>query len=58
MSRDPWLHQSLYLVKCGVPYELAMEMDDAERLAHAVIFAEFEGSGFDWQAMRFTPPKA
>ena len=44
---------ALWLVKNGVPYEKAMEMDRVELLAHSVVFGEFEGSTFDWRAMRW-----
>jgi hypothetical protein len=34
-----------------------MLMPDEERFAHAVIFAGFEGSEYDWQAMRWKERK-
>lgn len=42
------MQTALWLVKNGVPYDIAMTLDDAERLAYAVIFGQFEGSVFDW----------
>lgn len=41
----------------GVPYDKALGLADEERFAHAVVFAGFEGSVFDWQAMRFVERK-
>jgi hypothetical protein len=47
----------LWLVKNGVPYERAFDMEDAERIAHSVVFGEFEGQKFNWSTMRFEKPK-
>jgi hypothetical protein len=46
-------------VKNGVPFNAAWglapgadpELDDLEMLALAVVFGEFEGGSFDWDAM-------
>lgn len=40
-------------MKNGVPYDVAFALDDAERLAHAVVLARFEGTDFDWAAMSY-----
>lgn len=45
-------------MKNGVPYEVAAEMSDAERFAHSVVFAEFEGQEFDWHSLRFVKKKS
>jgi hypothetical protein len=39
----------LYLVNCGVPYDVAFGLDEAERMAHVVIFGELSGLKFDWK---------
>ncbi|WP_424139365.1 hypothetical protein [Roseomonas chloroacetimidivorans] len=44
-------------MKNGVPYDRAISMSDEERFAHAVIFAGFEGTEFDWQRMRWKERK-
>jgi hypothetical protein len=36
-----------------VPYDIALDLDAAERLAYLVIFGGFEGLDFDWNAMRW-----
>ena len=38
LSRHPGLMDCLYLVSCGVPYEVAFGLDEAERLAHVVVW--------------------
>lgn len=43
----------MWLVKNNVPYDVAFAMDDAERLAHAVTFARFEGNEFNWDTMTY-----
>jgi hypothetical protein len=34
-----------------VPYEVALGLDEAERIAHVVIFGEFGGRRFDWLSL-------
>lgn len=46
----------LWLVKNGVPYDVAFALQPHERMAHAIVFGEFEGNEFDWSAMRFRAP--
>jgi hypothetical protein len=36
-----------------VPWETAFTLDDAEALAAYVVFAEYRGAKWNWQAMRF-----
>lgn len=43
----------LWLVKNGVPWDVAACMEPIQRQATAVIFSEMEGHTFDWYAMRF-----
>lgn len=40
-------------MKNGVGFDLAFGMSDNSRAAFAIIFAEFEGSKFNWQTMEF-----
>ena len=37
----------------GVPWDVAMNLDDVERAAMCVIFSEFQGHKFNTQTMRF-----
>ena len=41
----------LWLVKNGVPYDLAFNLDDRELLAHVIVMGGFEGCNWDWNAM-------
>lgn len=51
--RAPGFRAALSLVKNGVPYETAMTMSAARRLAHVVTFGEMDGRVFDWHAQRW-----
>jgi hypothetical protein len=41
----------LFLVQCGVPYEVALRLEEAERLAYVVLFGELRGYRFDWRRL-------
>jgi hypothetical protein len=41
---------SLYLVRNGVPFDVAFSLDRRERLAWVVIFGTFDGGSFDWMS--------
>ncbi|MEW9304554.1 hypothetical protein ACETRX_03840 [Labrys portucalensis] len=45
----------LYLVKNGVPYDVALSLSSSEALAHYVVFGEFEGNKWDWKEMKWEP---
>jgi hypothetical protein len=49
----PGFSEALWLVKNGVPYDVAFQMDHAERMAHCVVFGELEGNEYDWTALRW-----
>ena len=51
--RTPGLVDALYLVSKGVPYDVAMNLPAARRLAFAVIFGEMSGGKFDWKRLRW-----
>jgi hypothetical protein len=38
----------LYLVKNGVPFDVAFSLPVDERLAYVVVFGTLEGKTFDW----------
>jgi hypothetical protein len=40
-------------VRNNVPYDLAFQMDDMTSMAHAIVFAGFEGSEFDFETWAF-----
>ena len=43
----------MFLVKNGVPFDVAFSLDDEERSAWAIIFCQFEGNKFDWTRGRW-----
>jgi len=43
----------LYLVRNGVPFDVAFSLPADERLAWVVVFGELDGREFDWRAMRW-----
>jgi hypothetical protein len=36
-----------------VPYDVAFELDEAERLAYVVVLGTLSGLSFDWQRFRW-----
>ncbi len=43
----------LYLVSCGVPFEVAFGLDDAERIAFVVTMGQLGGLAFDWRRLQW-----
>jgi len=43
----------LWLVKNGVPYDVAFGMNDEMRVAHVIVLGEYEGNDWDYNAMRW-----
>jgi hypothetical protein len=41
----------LWLVKNGVPYDVAFDLDADDLLAHTIVMGEFEGSKWSWDDM-------
>jgi len=44
---------ALNLVKNGVPWDVAMNLDPVERAAFSIAFGTIEGGKFDWEAGRW-----
>lgn len=44
------LTEALWLVKNGVPFDVAFSLDEAERLGWSIIFGQFEGGEWDWNS--------
>ncbi len=44
---------SLFLVRNGVPFDVAFSLADEERLAWIVALGTLDGREFDWQRMRW-----
>lgn len=45
----------MFLVKNGVPYDVAFSLGPAEKLAHLVALGEDAHNVFDWDAMSWRP---
>lgn len=46
--------QRAYLIKCGIPFDVAWSLGYDEVLAYCITFCEMEGvSVFDWGAMKW-----
>lgn len=55
--RNGDLRECLYLVKNGVPFDVAFSLDRIDRAAWAIHFAEMDGAEFDTNTMRLKDPK-
>ena len=53
LSRHPDLIDCLYLVRNGVPFDVAFSLPADERMAFVVALGTLDGRVFDWQAMRW-----
>ena len=51
------MKECLWLVKNGVPFDVAFALDDVTRAAWSIIYSEMEGAEFDWNTMRFKEQK-
>lgn len=47
------MREALWLVKNGVPFDVAFEVDDVTRAGWCIIFSEMEGQTFDFNTMSF-----
>lgn len=57
ISADPGLRQALFLVRRGVPWEVATNLSPAELLAYCVVCGELDGGRWSWRAMRWEDAK-
>lgn len=57
MAEQPDLVQCLWLVKNGIPFDVAFSLAPDERLAWTVILSGFEGAAFDWETGEWLPRK-
>ncbi len=53
LSRQGDLLDCLFLVRNGVPFDVAFSLGAGERLAWVVALHELEGRQWDWGAMRW-----
>lgn len=54
--RHPGLRSSLYLVKNGVPFDVAFSLDDLDRQAWTIILGELDGQRFNFDVMSWERP--
>lgn len=47
------MRESLWLVKHGVPFDVAFSVDDITRAGWSIMFSEMEGRTFDWDRLEF-----
>lgn len=51
------MRECLWLVCNGIPFDVAFSLPDLERTAFSIVFSEFEGNEFDFNAMSFKERK-
>ena len=47
----------LWLVKNGVPFDVAFSLDSVDRMAYSIIFGQMEGNVWDWSRMVWSKDK-
>lgn len=53
LTQSADLVDSLYLVRNGVPFDVAFSLEEAERRAWIVVIGELEGLVWDWGTMQW-----
>ena len=56
-ARHPGLKHRLWLVKNGVPYDVAFSLSKTDATAYGIIMGEFEGGEFDYHCMSWKDKK-
>ncbi|MDA8230743.1 MAG: hypothetical protein M0006_05340 [Magnetospirillum sp.] len=54
---DAGLTGALYLVKNGVPFDVALSLSPADVLAFSIIFGQMDGGEWDWGRMTWRERK-
>ncbi len=55
--RNPDFRDRCYILKNGVPFNVAFGIDDTLRLAFAITFGELDGGEFDFTSMSWREKK-
>ena len=55
--RHPGLRECLYLVRNGVPFDVAFSLSDVDRTAWSIMFGEMDGGKFNVSTMRWEERK-
>ena len=53
LTKSADLVDSLYLIRNGVPFDVAFSLEQAERTAWIVVMGELDGREWDWGAMQW-----
>lgn len=51
------MRECLWLVKNGVPFDVAFELDEIQRTGWCIIFSEMEGAKFNFHTMQYEDQK-
>jgi hypothetical protein len=51
------VRECLFLVRNGIPFDVAFEVDDVTRAGWAIIFSEQDGARFNFGTMEFEESK-
>lgn len=52
------MRECLWLVRNGIPFDIAFGLDEKKRTAWAIVFSEFEsGKTYNWNTMDFEEAK-
>ena len=58
LARHPVLIDCLYLIRNGVPFDVAFSLSATERAAYVIALGTLEGHTFDWSAFEWVQPTA
>ena len=53
IAEDNYTRNCLYLVKSGIPFDVAFSLEWPEIIGWLVIFGEMSGQEFDWKRMKW-----
>ena len=54
MTAGP-IREAIFLVRGGVPFDVAFGLDDVTRAGYCIILSELEGRKFDFNTMDYVP---
>ena len=57
LSKSGELVDSPFLVRNGIPFDVAFSLDSDMRLAFCIILGELGGRGCNWDKMAWEPPQ-
>ena len=56
IAADAGLAERRWLIKNGIPFDVAMAIDDETAAGWSIRFSIFEGGKFDWESKQFKRP--